>query len=535
VRSTNFFVSLLLVAAPLLADPRADRWREDLAYLRDELRARHANVFHALTPRDYEQGFADLERRVPQLRDDQIVVEIARLAARIGDGHTGVFFFSNRGNFPHRQLPIELYAATDGWLILATDSEHRELIGSQLLKIGSADPDAVFSAVAPLMPRDNDESLRGRAGRWMVMAELLQTLGFVEKADDVPLVVECADGERKTVMMHPVSRNARIDWKTASEPLWLTDRSTKYWMRYLDESHILFIQFNSADIATGSPEKEFASFASSIVDAVAHHHPEKVIVDLRWNHGGSFERTRYLLWALIRADEVNREGKLFVLLSPGTFSAAVSLATELDQHTNALFVGEVPGSAPNSYGDLGRLFPPNSGIEVRYSRYYDGQSLPDDTRPAIYPDLRAPLSIADYRAGIDPAMTAVQEYAPRTPISEILLPIALQENGAAAIARYRQLERSSYNRYSWSPQELDRVASHLQDAQRLADALLLYRFNSEQHPWWAWGHARLGYALLAQGERDAGMKEYLRAFELDKRMTYYRDELRKPGEHHETR
>ncbi|HEU4522617.1 MAG TPA: hypothetical protein VFT12_11480 [Thermoanaerobaculia bacterium] len=527
MRATKLFVICCFLSAALFGDERIRRWQTDLRYLQEEMEARHAKVDHTISRTELRSEIVALEQRLPALRDDQIVVEIARITAKIGDGHTGVFFFSNRGNFPHRRIPIELYAASDGWLILAASNEYASLAGQRILEIGSTDIEEISRAIQPLMPRDNEESLRARSVKWIVLAELLQTLGFVEDADDVPLLVEDSAGERRSVVVHPVPRGTSIEWVHASAALWLRNRDRKYWMEYLEDSKMLYVQFNSADISAGAPEEEWRAFTHSIVDTVETRKPDKLVIDLRWNAGGSFLRTRHLLWAVIRADSINRKGKLFTILSPISFSAAMSLATELDFHTQTLFVGEVGGGRPNAYGDLGRLMLPNSGIEVRFSRYYYGQSVPEDTRPTIFPDLVAPLSIAGYRAGVDPALEVIRNYKPPVPIGNVIGPVALENGVEAAVQLYRRLRKEKYNDYSWEPNELDRIGTRLMDAGRTADALKIYRLNSAEHPWWAWGHARLGYTLIESGDRNAGLEEYRRAFELDKRNGFYRDELRK--------
>jgi len=56
----------------------------------------------------------------------------------------------------------------------------------------------------------------------------------------------------------------------------------------------------------------------------------------------------HLLHALLRADKVNRTGRLFVLIGRETFSAAMGLSIELERQTKAIFVGEPTGSSLNA-------------------------------------------------------------------------------------------------------------------------------------------------------------------------------------------
>ena len=66
------------------------QWREDLAYLARELPRRHENLFHTITRARFDSALAVLERKLPGLARHQVIVELARLVALVGDGHTNV-------------------------------------------------------------------------------------------------------------------------------------------------------------------------------------------------------------------------------------------------------------------------------------------------------------------------------------------------------------------------------------------------------------------------------------------------------------
>ena len=66
---------------------------------------------------------------------------------------------------------------------------------------------------------------------------------------------------------------------------------------------------------------------------------ERVILDLRLNGGGNNELNRPIWHALIRSERLNQKGKLWVLIGPQTFSAAMNCVDDLEMNTNALFAG----------------------------------------------------------------------------------------------------------------------------------------------------------------------------------------------------
>jgi len=134
------------------------------------------------------------------------------------------------------------------------------------------------------------------------------------------------------------------------------------------------------------------------------------VLDLRGNGGGNNYLNQPLVHALIRRPLLDHAGSLFVIVDRGTFSAAVSLAADLERETHALFVGEPTGAAPNSPGDPAHVTLPASGLVIRISTVFWQGSDPRDPRPFIAADLPAPETWADWLAHRDPALAAIESY-----------------------------------------------------------------------------------------------------------------------------
>ncbi len=130
---------------------------------------------------------------------------------------------------------------------------------------------------------------------------------------------------------------------------------------------------------------------------------ERIVLDLRLNPGGNLFTYAPLL-TLLRGPSVNRPGRLYVLISRSTFSAAALLATEIDRSTRAIFVGEPTGGSPNLYADPTAANLPASGWNFLVATKYWQMSTPRDPRLAIAPDLRAAMTVADFLAGRDPVL-----------------------------------------------------------------------------------------------------------------------------------
>ena len=68
----------------------SEQWREDLHLLARQIPDAHRDMFHAVSRADFDSAVAEIDRRIPTLSDYEIVVELARLVAMLGEGHTRI-------------------------------------------------------------------------------------------------------------------------------------------------------------------------------------------------------------------------------------------------------------------------------------------------------------------------------------------------------------------------------------------------------------------------------------------------------------
>jgi C-terminal processing protease CtpA/Prc len=129
----------------------------------------------------------------------------------------------------------------------------------------------------------------------------------------------------------------------------------------------------------------------------------RVVVDVRANGGG--DNTSYNpLLNVLASPQVNRRGRLYLLVGRATFSAAGNFAADVDRYTKALLVGEPTGGGVNQYGDATSVTLPGTGWSVRIATEYTQRGEPGDRRLAVEPDIRVDLRSADYFAKRDPVL-----------------------------------------------------------------------------------------------------------------------------------
>ena len=488
----------------------------------DQLEVRHVDLYGNISREAFRREADAIAAKMPELTDEQILFELARLMVLIGDGHTGIFLPFDREN-AFRRYPIEVFAASDGWLIMAAAPEYRGLVGSRIKRIEKMDIESVKSRLVQIMPRDNLYKLDAFFALFVIVPEVLRAAGVATDVDALAITVEGPDKKQSTHILKPVEKSARIDMQyvkpLAELPLWLGRRSEKFWFKHLEDKKSVYVQFNSADIGVGEPEAQFIAFTEDLTRTIERTKPEKLILDLRWNSGGNTTRTRHILYSIIKSDAINQRGRLFTITSATTFSAGVWHTVQLEKHTQTLFVGTPAGGRPNHSGELRRFRLPNSKAEVRYSAVYDRDSEAGDLRPAIIPDLLAPVSSEDYRNGRDPALEAIFNYQPKLPVIDVMRKTIADRNVDAAVKEYKTLKRERYNTYDFGIRQLASLGYELQTAGKIKDAIEIYKLNAAEHPYSAWPYDLLGRAYAENGDLELAIQNLERAFALDKRYT----------------
>ena len=152
-----------------------EKWRADLRHLAEELPRRHRNLFHMMTREQFERAVKRLDDRIPQLAPYEIMVEMARIVASVGDGHTRLNILDSKFGF--RLYPIRLYLYRDGLFVQAATADYAQVVGARVIKIGAATAEQAFKTVSEITPRDNDAGLRHSVPLRLVVPEVLAECG----------------------------------------------------------------------------------------------------------------------------------------------------------------------------------------------------------------------------------------------------------------------------------------------------------------------------------------------------------------------
>ncbi len=388
---------------------RDEGWRFDLKLLAREIKRLHYNPFRFMTREQFDAQVQKLHEDIPRLKDGEIIVGFMKLVQAVGDGHTSI-----RPAGPIKALPVQLFLFEEGVFVTAAAPTHADLAGAEILKVGEHKTADALAALASVISRDNAMGLKAMGPRFLTFPRLLNGLGLIPDADKATFTVRDASGKERTVALTETLEQVSEKWVMARKdaslpaPLHLKNRRTAYWFEYVPESKLIYFQYNSV---RNDGKESLEKFCERLFKFINENEVDRLVLDIRWNGGGNSFLNRPIVHGLVRCDKINQRGKLFVITGRNTFSAAQNCTTDLQMHTNALFVGEPTGSSPNFIGETIRFSLPYSKMEGSISDLLWQRSWPMDYRTWIAPQLYAPPSFALYKASRDPAVEAILAYS----------------------------------------------------------------------------------------------------------------------------
>ena len=388
---------------------RDEGWRYDLKFLARELKRIHYDPFKKVSKEEFEAYVSKLHADIPKLTDAQITVGLMKLLQMMGDGHTTM----RQIQATPSQLPLQFYLFKEGLFITAATPEQADLVGAQVLKFGDAPVEKVLEAMNAVVSRDNSIWVKFIGVNLMRNPLVLNGLGLIPATDKATITLTDAKGATRTVtvaagafMPNPSWVNARKEAKLP-EPLTMKNRQTAYWFEYLADTKTVFFQYNSVQ---NLPDEPLTAYSDRLFKFINENDVERLVIDMRWNSGGNNFLNRPIVHGLIKNDKINRRGKLFVIVGRQTFSAAMNGATDIERHTNAIFVGEPTGSSPNFVGETIGFQLPYSKLSGSISDLYWQSSVAMDFRTWIAPQIYAPPSFELFKQNRDPAMEAILSY-----------------------------------------------------------------------------------------------------------------------------
>jgi hypothetical protein len=363
----------------------AEKNRQDLEYL-----ARLPEIDRSFSKerrRTFERGIDRLIKESASFDRAKLALEAARLTALADNGHTNVL--TQLGDASFRSVPIRLGLFTDGLFVVKTQGDNKDLIGAQLLAVNDRPIDSVIATFRPFVGGPQT-LLRQFMPRLLVSPELLMAAGLNDRsginqyrfrlatgvvidrllaANDAPPRTE--DNPYWPVRdISPVpTANDGPGWSYVLDvaPLYLSRLDENYWHSFMDDGRVLFVQINRM---RDQGRQRLADHLATVIDTIRRRGTKFVVVDLRFNRGGDYTQAADFSREL--ADAVPADGRIFILTSGNTFSAAISTVARIKYFAGAraTLVGEPMGDRGQFWGEGDQILLPNSKIPVHYATAY---------------------------------------------------------------------------------------------------------------------------------------------------------------------
>ena len=409
---------ILLLSLSLSAQPVKEiDWQKEIGGLGRELASRHVDLFFSS---DSTTFFTALDRIAGESSGKsvlQVSVNLQQVVAGMGDANTLINYHFNIDN--QLILPLECYWFEEGLHILRARKDYAELLGKKIIAINQHPLQQVVDSLSTLITDRNPSQVKNDIPRMITWTQLLHTFGFADTSHLELLVEDPWEKRLSCEIKLPARESEMVRMGPDSLPLGWQDMKAFFWDRYIPEEKIYFIQYNKcwsreAEESFGSGASalfmpSFRDFEKKVIQTIRKKEIDKMVLDLRFNAGGSsFQGTR-LIRKLGRTT-LARNGKVYLVVGRKTSSSAIINAVDLMNTFQVVIVGENTGGKPNHFGEAKRFVMTRSNIIVNYSTKYF--HLTEEDPPAIVPDIQTPVTFTDFMNGTDPAFEAIRNHSP---------------------------------------------------------------------------------------------------------------------------
>ena len=501
--SWMYVALVLLIGVCARADDRAlsdDQWRADIEQMSAAVKEIHFKPFHNVSESEFDADTDELLLQLDQKSDHEIIVDMAKIIARLGDGHTRIHVprlypeFALEAELGHSgtpaprieslkfmQLPVRFELFDDGLFVIAGTPEHADLIGQRVLTFDEMSAEDAIAAVRAVSFTENNSRAKLMAPDRLGLPAMLVHLGITNALDSITLTTTDSAGTITKTKMRALSEPKQEFTYGLPEvlPSWQKNRDRYRWYEVREKDDAIYVQVNQFE---EQPARPYGEFVAETLRAARQAGVNRYIVDLRHNSGGIGAWVTPFVTGLGRS-EFNEYGRLFVLMGRTTFSAAQHFLHKFEELTYAAFVGEPSGAKPSHYGDGRRVVLENSGITLRVSTIYWHSWLANDFRDAINPHLPVTMSAADYFEGRDPILMAAIEYrAPDSLAGQIDEQFRSGANQNALLLFTRFMSDGTLHNHEHVVPELRTMANRLAEDGFVRPAYFVYFLANQAFP-----------------------------------------------------
>ncbi len=416
MKTIIYFIMFILVL-PMNAQNKfsVKEWQDDLKFLQKTVHTDYPFLFKKTTADKFDLAVEEFHNAIPKMQDHEVMMGFARIVALFQYGHTRLGFRDSP--IGYHKLPMVLYQYKDGVYIQGVHKDYESNLGARLIAIEGMSTENVLKAIYPVVPSENDQFFKAYAGLYMVIPEVLHAQGITKELKKTIALKLEKDGKKFQSSVTAIKDleiptqygmvKAGDDWlgiRNQNEtPLYLKNLDRIYYYEYLPKEKTVYVRQSQIQ---DDPQEDIPTFYKKVFDFIENNEVDKLVLDVRLNGGGNNYKNKPIVTGIIETEKINQPGRLFVIIGRRTFSACQNLVNELDNYTNAIFVGEPTSENINFYGDNRRVELPNSKMPV-YLSFAWWQDKPQwENAPWTSPHLAVDQNFDDYKLNRDHALEA---------------------------------------------------------------------------------------------------------------------------------
>jgi hypothetical protein len=398
MKKTIILILFVLISSTCFAQTlsKAD-FIEDLAFLKKTLPVKHTNLFAKITQPDFKAKVDAITRKADALNYETFTAELFKLMVSIGDEHTFV-----EPKFT-KIFPIKFELFKEGLFVTGIDSTESSFLQAKLVAINNHSINKVISLYKEVIQSENQSYFDDHLLHFINNPVFLKGLGIIDADEEAEFTLIDKNGKQVKIKLTAIQGNDITNVKLASAHTNLLSEKKKgnYWFDYNPNNKELYFNYSECK---EDQDKPFGKFNDGLFALITTQHPEKIVLDLRYNNGGNSGVLSPFI-EKIKDSYLNQKGKFFVLIGKETFSSAVMNAVELKKNYNTIFIGGATSGNINHYGEVRGFSLPESKIVIAFStRYWETWK---GKKGALKPDIAVKYSIKNYIAGEDEALMQV--------------------------------------------------------------------------------------------------------------------------------
>lgn len=388
---------------------RKEKWISDIQFLKDRFESKHYNIFDKISSKEWEIEFNALISSINVKNDYEILVDLMKITAKIGDGHTFIRPpFS--GQLKLHIYPFKLFVFEEGIFVVQTSKDYDKVLGKQLTHINNIPIEEVVKKVSKTISVDNKIGLLERLDFNLMLSEVLEVLKITNSSQQTLFTFK--DQKEKSITLkvdaisfNPATLTEVLKPVNQKSPLYLLQPKRFFWSKYIKGLNAMYIKIN---INLSTPNHNIREFYNEVFDTISKENINHLIIDLRHCPGGNSFNNKSLINNILKNNTIDKENGIFTIIGRRTFSAAMNLSTDLETWTNTKFIGEPTGSKPNFIGETNFIVLPNSKLQVSISDAYWQKSTSWDKRKWIAPDFYVTTSFRDFMLGNDNVLETIK-------------------------------------------------------------------------------------------------------------------------------